>query len=188
MLVETRPGITLMDGVRYDFAEPGVSQYSIEEIARGLSHAARFGGHTKHWHPVAMHCVNGSHVIDPEFAFDFLMHDAVEGLMGFDMPTPYKWHIPAFKELEHATQQALSAQFGFTYPFHESVKRADTEMLVLENDVLRNGNPLIGLEAGSVNVDHLHTLMEVGVINLGRVTPEQARELWLQRYEELKPQ
>lgn len=183
----TRPGITLMDRTRYDFEDPGASQYDINEIARGLSHAARFGGHTKHWFPVAMHCVNGSHIIDPEFAFDFLMHDAVEGLMGFDLATPYKWYIPGFKDLEHRTQEVLSAQFGFTYPFHESVKQADTELLVLENEVLRNGDPLIGVDLASVNVSHLHALMEVGVINMGRVTPDQARELWLQRYEELKP-
>lgn len=181
-------GISLLDGTRFCYADPGAAEYPIEEIARGLAHVPRFGGHTKFFYPVAMHCVNGSYLLDNEAdAFAFLMHDALEGLMGFDPPTPLKHHIPQIKTLENTVHPVLAKQFGFQYPYSDAVHRADVEMLILENEHLRGCKPLIGIDIDAYDITHVHALVAAGVINMGRVTPDMARELYLQRFEELKP-
>lgn len=185
---DAKPGINFLDGTRFTYADPAASFYPVEQIARGLAHTCRFGGHISHWYPVAMHCVNGTYLLDdPEDQYAFLMHDALEGVMGFDPPTPLKWHIPPIKELENSLHPVLAEQHGFKYPYSAAVMKTDTDMLVLENHYLRGRQPLIGIDIDTYDISHLHALVDIGVLNLGRVTPDQAMSLWLQRYEELKP-
>lgn len=180
-------GINLLDGTRYSYDNPCESKYPIEEIARGLSHVPRFGGHTRHFYSVAQHCYNGTFLLsDPKDQYDFLFHDAHEGLLGFDAPTPMKVKIPELRTMGDEADVALSAQFGFRYPYSDAVKKVDTDMLILENYYLRNNQKLIMFDVDAYDISDGHALVEAGQIVLDLLSHEHARGLWLSRYEELK--
>jgi 5'-deoxynucleotidase YfbR-like HD superfamily hydrolase len=74
--------------------------------------------------------------VPEEDAFDALMHDTAEAFTN-DLPTPLKWTLPIFKELEEKIESAMAKRFGFNYPYPTSVKIADTQMLLLEKKYVK---------------------------------------------------
>lgn len=128
--------IGLLSGARMDYDNPEESDVTLDDLASALSNICRFSGHLPCFYSVAQHLVNTSRIVPVEFAFDALMHDTAEAFTN-DLPTPLKWSLPIFKELEVKIESAMSRRFGFNYPYVPEVKLADTQMLLLEKKYVK---------------------------------------------------
>jgi hypothetical protein len=123
--------ISLLSGAKFNYNKPEESDVTLQDIACALSNVCRFSGHLPRFYSVAQHLVNTSYIVPVEFAFTALMHDTAEAFTN-DLPTPLKWALPIFKELEVKIEGAMSKKFGFEYPYPKEIKEADTIMLMLE--------------------------------------------------------
>lgn len=170
--------IGLLSGAQFNYNRPEESEVTLDDIASALSNICRFSGHLPCFYSVAQHLVNTSRIVPPEFAFDALMHDTAEAFTN-DLPTPLKWALPIFKELEVKIEGAMSKKFGFNYPYNEAVKKADTEMLILEKLYVKKDDRVWPHYEGIV-VDHL-----VDKVDLKGWQPQRAKREFLERYEEL---
>lgn len=170
--------IALLSGAQFNYNTPETSEVTIDDLASALSNICRFSGHLPRFYSVAQHLVNTSRIVPSEFAFDALMHDTAEAFTN-DLPTPLKWALPIFKELEVKIEKAMSARFGFTYPYPKEVKQADTEMLILEKLFVKEDNSVWPNYEGIV-VDHL-----TDKVDLASWQPRRAKREFLERYQEL---
>lgn len=115
--------------------DPRASEVSIFDVAHGLSHACRYGGHVRRFYSVAEHCVLVAMHVAPEHRCEALLHDASEAYIG-DMVRPLK-HTPEmtpFREAEDLIQAAVFEAFGVrsTAESHAAVKVIDDRILVDE--------------------------------------------------------
>ena len=131
--------ISLLSGAKFNYNKPEESDVTIDDIATALSNICRFSGHLPTFYSVAQHLVNASRIVPSEFSFDALMHDTAEAFTN-DLPTPLKWALPIFKELETKIEAAMGDKFGFLYPYPPCVKEADTIMLMLEKYYVKLDN------------------------------------------------
>lgn len=170
--------IGLLSGAQFNYNRPEESEVTVDDLASALSNICRFSGHLPCFYSVAQHLVNTSRIVRPEFAFDALMHDTAEAFTN-DLPTPLKWALPIFKELEVKIESAMAEKFGFNYPYPPEVKQADTEMLILEKLYVKKDDHYWPNYDGIV-VDHL-----VDKVDLKPWQPQRAKREFLERYEEL---
>lgn len=170
--------IGLLSGAQFNYNRPEESDVTLDDLASALSNICRFSGHLPCFYSVAQHLVNTSRIVRPEFAFDALMHDTAEAFTN-DLPTPLKWALPIFKELEVKIEAAMAEKFGFNYPYPPEVKQADTEMLILEKLYVKKDDRVWPQYEGIV-VDHL-----VDKVDLKPWQPQRAKREFLERYEEL---
>lgn len=103
----------------------------IEDIAHGLSMTPRFGGQLDGFLSVAQHCCMVASYVSDENKLAALLHDASEAYLG-DMPSPFKKMLPDFKEQENRLMQVIADKYGFEFPLHTEVKKADYKMLNVE--------------------------------------------------------
>ena len=176
--VQLDQGIRLLSGVLFDYNNPAACEVSIYDIAAALSKVCRFAGHLHQFYSVAQHAVNTSLIVMPHFAFDALMHDTAEAFT-YDIPTPLKYAVPMFKDLEVSIETAMAERFGFQYPLPEAVKVADLQMLAIEKVALKRDysdwQVLHGVDVSKVT--HL--------VDLSPWTPEKAEKVFRDRYFEL---
>lgn len=125
------PEIMTVGGTYFNFVNPEQSEVTIESLAHALSNINRYTGHTTKPYNVAQHCVLGSYRIAPEFAYEFLMHDTAEALIG-DVATPLKNLMPEYKVIEKRVELDLARRFGLSYPMLPQVREADLRMLATE--------------------------------------------------------
>lgn len=170
--------IALLSGAQFNYNKPWESNVTIEDIASALSNVCRFSGHLPCFYSVAQHLVNTSYIVPREIAFDALMHDTAEAFTN-DLPTPLKWALPIFKELEVKIESAMAEKFGFTYPYPDQVKEADTQMLLLEKIYVKQDyEPWPYYQ--DVQYEHL-----VDKVQLKGWQPQRARREFLERFQEL---
>ncbi len=163
------PGcICTFTGLKMDVFNPKPEMICIEDIAHALSQIPRFGGHLPRFYSVAQHAFECSLIADPEDAFEALMHDGSEAYL-LDMPAPIKQKMPEYQKIEHQLMQVIAKRFNFTYPKSLAVGKIDKQILEMEwrkimlKEPLSNGFPFVTL------------------------TPATAKEMFLCRFEELKP-
>lgn len=180
MAVELGDGIRLLSGALFDYAQPDKSDVLIDDIAAALSKVCRFAGHIHQFYSVAQHAVNASLIVAPEHAFDALMHDTAEAFTN-DIPTPLKYAVPMFKELETRIEAAMAARFGFVFPLSDAVRLADAQMLSIEKVALKRDYSEWGVLAGieTDSVEHL--------VDLSPWSPDEANARFLERYYALAP-
>lgn len=170
--------IGLLSGAQMNYNAPEESDVTLDDLASALSNICRFSGHLPVFYSVAQHLVNTSRIVDPEFAFDALMHDTAEAFTN-DLPTPLKWAFPIFKTLEEKIEAAMAKKFGFNYPYPPEVKVADTEMLLLEKVYVkkdyREWPHYVGIE-----FEH-----QYDKVDLKPWQPCRAKREFLERFEEL---
>lgn len=123
--------IGLNSGRNYDLMNPENSSLVITDVAHALSNTCRFNGHCDEFYSVAEHSVMVSYLIEPEFAFDGLMHDISEAVLG-DVSTPLKKLLPDYHAIEARVEEALFKKYGITYPLRPEVKKADLTALAIE--------------------------------------------------------
>lgn len=170
--------IGLLSGAQFNYNRPEESDVTLDDLASALSNICRFSGHLPCFYSVAQHLVNTSRIVDPEFALDALMHDTAEAFTN-DLPTPLKWALPVFKELEIKIESAMAQKFGFNYPYPPQVRQADTEMLILEKLYVKKDDRVWPQYEGII-VDHL-----IDKVDLKPWQPQRAKREFLERYEEL---
>lgn len=125
--------IVTYTGQRFWPLDPRSEEIHIEDIAHSLSHCCRYTGHVADFYSIAEHCVRASYVVDKEFAFDALMHDASEAYL-IDVPRPLK-ALPAFQEyleIEDSLMYLIADRFNFRWPMPPEVKDVDDGMLLEE--------------------------------------------------------
>lgn len=129
--------IELYSGVVFDPLDPDPELITLEDIAHALSNQCRFSGHTRTFLSVAEHSINVSYLVPEEDAVEAFMHDASEFALQ-DMASPLKASPAAefYREYEARLEAVLAARFGYRYPYPESVKRADKQMLATERAML----------------------------------------------------
>jgi uncharacterized protein len=171
--------IRLLSGAQFNYNRPEESDVTLDDLASALSNICRFSGHLPCFYSVAQHLVNTSRIVPAEHAFDALMHDTAEAFTN-DLPTPLKWALPIFKELEVKIETAMSQKFGFNYPYPAAVKEADTNMLILEKLHVKKDDS-VWPHYENIVVDHL-----VDMVDLKPWQPCRAKREFLERYEELK--
>lgn len=173
--------ISLLSGGKFNYNKPEESDVTIDDIASALSNVCRFSGHLPRYYSVAQHLVNTSRIVPPEHAFDALMHDTAEAFTN-DLPTPLKWALPIFKELEVKIESAMADKFGFNFPYHSSVKEADTIMLMLEKYYVKDDDSVWPAyeEWTKRRLSKYRDLVE-----LDSWQPRRAKREFLERFEEL---
>lgn len=120
-------------GRTVDLADPDLSHFTIEDIARPLAYQCRFVGNTTAFYSVAQHCVLASELAPDGFAYEALMHDAEEAFTG-DWPTPWKVRIgrATIDGAIAPLKKAVARRFGLSYPQSAAVKLADQRALATE--------------------------------------------------------
>jgi len=172
-------------GKQFVLLNPSPDAVCIEDVAHSLSMQCRFNGHTKHFFSVAEHSWWVSHIVPPEFALQGLMHDSAEAYIS-DIPKPFKLMLGFFVEMvEHKHLTVLGEKFGFDPNLSREVKDADVEMLVFEREqALR---PTEHKWSPYIENYRPYLAQEQGVeVQLHFWSPEEAKERFLARFEELK--
>lgn len=174
--------ISLLSGAHFNYNKPEESDVTIDDIASALSNVCRFSGHLPRFYSVAQHLVNASHIVPDEHAFTALMHDTAECFTN-DLPTPLKWALPIFKELEVKIESAMGQRFGFQFPYPPEVKEADTLMLMLEKYYVKECD-----DHWPMYDKYTREYVEPyrGLVNLDSWQPRRAKREFLERYYELK--
>ena len=99
-----RPFVLLPSGRVIDLAEPSSTSWTDEDLAIGLSRTYRWGGHSRWSRPltVAQHSLTVLAIrlrdephLSPTHCLYELLHDAEEGLLGFDCIAPLKAYLGA---------------------------------------------------------------------------------------------
>lgn len=170
--------IGLLSGAQMNYNKPEESDVTLDDLASALSNICRFSGHLPCFYSVAQHLVNTSHIVEDEFKFDALMHDTAEAFTN-DLPTPLKWSLPIFKELETKIEAAMAKRFGFNFPYDPAVKLADTQMLLLEKKYVKRDTQVWPMYEG-YEYEHL-----VDKVDLKPWQPVRAKREFLERFMEL---
>jgi 5'-deoxynucleotidase YfbR-like HD superfamily hydrolase len=170
-----RTAMLTASGFVFDLASPDARGLPVTDVARALAYEPRWRGATRSFYSVAEHCVMVSHLVPAALAWDALWHDCVEFVSG-DMPTPVKVHLGQ-EEVNRKLapiEDALRREFGFRSNLPE-VKQADLVAMATE---LRDLLPRAWMDWGHLPKPAAKKIVPVG--------PEQAYQLFMDRYEALK--
>ena len=135
---DPRPYVLLPSGNVIDLAAPSPTSWTDEDLAIGLSRTYRWGGHSRWSRPltVAQHSLTVLAIrlrdephLSPAHCLYELLHDAEEGLLGFDCIAPLKAYLGApFAALCARLTGAVAERYGLptlTEPEYRRHKRAD---------------------------------------------------------------
>ena len=136
---ETRAWVRLPSGKRLDLLHPTPFDWDDEDMAVGLARTYRWGGHSAWPLPLsvaqhslmvlAMHRRAPRRPDDPAAELRELLHDADEGLLGFDCISVVKPFLgEAFRALTSDLQRAVAIRYrlkGFEPAAYKAHKRAD---------------------------------------------------------------
>jgi len=139
MAPESRAWVRMPSGKRLDLLNPTPFDWDDADLALGLARTYRWGGHTAWPLPlsVAQHSIAvmllrraaSATPLAPVLELRELLHDAEEGLLGFDAVSPLKPFLgDAFRALTKRLEQAVFLRYGlpaWTPAEHERHKRAD---------------------------------------------------------------
>jgi hypothetical protein len=125
-------------GKYINLLSPHEDDIDINDIVHSLCNLQRFNGHLNEPFSVAHHCLHVSWRVDKEHQLAALLHDASEAYIA-DIPSPLKKLLPEYKRIEHNMMKVIAKKFGFKYPFHEQVLKADQDQLLYEWDIFVKG-------------------------------------------------
>ncbi|WP_374306383.1 phosphohydrolase [Methylocella sp.] len=134
-----RAWVRLYSGKRLDLLNPTPFDWEDSDLAMGLARTYRWGGHSKWELPlsVAQHSLFvlalrrrwSPDADDPRADLRELLHDADEGLLGFDCISVVKPFLgPAFRALTASLERAVALRYGlapWTSAQRRPHKRAD---------------------------------------------------------------
>ena len=165
-------------GRRFYILDPQPEQIQIEDIAHSLSLLCRFTGHVKYFYSVGQHSLLGSHLVPPQDALWFLLHDASEAYIG-DMNRPLKHATragDAYVPVEANIMRAICRRFGLSEEEPRSVRLADNAMLYAEKEQLM----------APMDADHdWGCSTEAARIKLIEMMPREIEYLFLKRFRNL---
>jgi len=132
-------------GGSFDLFSPDSADVRLLDIAAGLAHTCRFGGHCRGFYSVAEHSLHVSHELpdDPRLQLLGLFHDAGEAYVG-DVPRPLKAEQEAFERIEAEILEVVWESFAVEPPTDSEwsqVMAADDRLLAYEaNNILEDGD------------------------------------------------
>ncbi|MFA9216318.1 MAG: phosphohydrolase [Sphingomonadaceae bacterium] len=120
---DNRAWVRMPSHKRLDLLDPTPFDWDDADLALGLARTYRWGGHSAWPRPlsVAQHSLTvmvlrrsaAGGQLAPLLQLRELLHDAEEGLLGFDCISPLKPFLgPAFSELSQRLQQAVFLRYG----------------------------------------------------------------------------
>jgi 5'-deoxynucleotidase YfbR-like HD superfamily hydrolase len=176
--MNSKAWIDTYTGKHFYFQEPTANMICIEDIAHALSMLCRFGGHVKKFYSVAQHSVFVSEICPPELALEGLMHDATEAYFG-DVVTPLKDLIPEYQLMENNLHKVINKKYKIrlNQKTWKKIKTFDKIALVTEKRDLKPNSSRWTLE------DFDYKPHERVIV---AVSPEEAENMFLKRFEELK--
>jgi hypothetical protein len=137
-ILSPRAWVLLPSGKRLDLLDPTPFDWDDQDLALGLARTYRWGGHSAWPLPlsVAQHslavlaiCRHGRQRLDPQRELRELLHDADEGLLGFDAISPLKPFLGGgFAALAARLRDAIWRRYGlpdWSPAEHAAHKRAD---------------------------------------------------------------
>lgn len=159
--------------------DPQTEDIRVFDIAIHLSRICRFGGALDPSIPgiysVAQHSVLVSYHCPPEHALEGLLHDAAEAYIG-DQVKPLKLMMEDYQDFERLIERAVRERFGLPKKMTPAVKEADRRIFATEVRDLapewRSTAPWFAMPDPYAE----------------RIEPwtcSRAREMFLQRFEEL---
>ena len=171
-------------GLAFYPMDPRPEEIRIEDIAQGLAFQCRYNGHCREYFSVAQHSVLVSWIMEdlglpPTYVFWGLMHDAAESYLG-DMIRPLKRSMPEYRRVERKVMRAIAKRFGLIWPEPKEVKKYDNIVLAMERRDLMGPTPA-GHTWGSIEG------IKPPVAEITPVGPMAAKEMFLMRFEEVKP-
>lgn len=127
-------------GIQFSILHPTEDMINIEDIAHSLSNICRYNGHCNRFYSVAEHSILLAEYAfslekNPQMALETLLHDATEAYY-CDLPRPFKYNLPLYREFEIKLEKIISTKFGISYPMPYWLKELDTRMLKTEKDQL----------------------------------------------------
>ena len=128
--------IETISGRKIDFHDPDPDQIVIEDIVHALRNTCRFGGFVKEFYSVMQHSANVALLVPDRFKYQAILHDAAEAYIG-DMPTPFKYAMKEYLDLESRIQAAINSKFGLPDNMPSIIKMADRVALMTERDRLK---------------------------------------------------
>ena len=167
-------------GGQFDVFDPAPESVRLGDIAAGLAHTCRFGGHCSRFYSVAEHSLHVSQELSsdrPRLQLVGLLHDAAEAYIG-DIPRPLKAELDGIETVEHEILDAVWRAFDVSPPTDDewaTVMEADDRLLAYEATHL--------LEDGSWAAESSPLGYE-----LGGDAPETVRERFRTRTERLVDQ
>jgi hypothetical protein len=124
-------------GRGFDPFDPDPTDVHLPDIAAGLAHTCRFGGHCRRFYSVAQHSIHVSDELPedrPRLRLLGLLHDAGEAYVG-DVPRPIKRRFEGFERVEAEILEAIWTGLGIEPPTEaewERVMTADDRLLAYE--------------------------------------------------------
>ena len=122
-------------GERFTPFDPDPERVHLADIAAGLAHTCRFGGHCSRFYSVAQHSLHVSREVSgTRLQLIGLFHDAAEAYLG-DVPRPIKAQLEGFAEAERSILSAVWEAFELSAPTPEeweTVMQADDRLLAYE--------------------------------------------------------
>ncbi len=168
----------IYSGKKFWTLDPRPEEVDIDDIAHSLALQCRFNGHTTAFYSIAQHSVLVSRIVNPTQALAALFHDASETYTG-DLIAPLKRFLPpVFKEIERKIESAIFQHFGINEEEvdHQEIKRADKIALFTERrDLMKESSAKWGDE----------DLFKPHSEKIVPLMPDEAKELFLKRFEEL---
>lgn len=172
--------IETVTGRHFYFLNPDPEDIEIYDIAHALAMNCRFTGHTERFYSVAEHSWLMSRMAPEGYEMAALLHDASEAYIT-DVASPIKQHLPDYQEMEDRLMTHIAAKFGFQYPLNPIIKHLDLTMLSTEaHYLLRSRGDTWDLWEHRKRPVVQHNFRPLCM------TPQRARQLFLERYEELK--
>ena len=175
---ETRYGdwMQTFTGRQFYPLDPRPEEIFIEDIAHALSLMNRYGGHTLFPYPVGQHSVILSYLVDPQFSFLALMHDASEAYL-CDIPRPVKYDLTNYTSIEDNLMKIISIKYKFVWPMPPEIKHADNRMLTTEKAQVLSPGP-----SWEKYTEDKYPPYDVII---KRQTPEESEKQFLERFKEL---
>jgi hypothetical protein len=169
------------DGHLYDAMSLKSTDMPIEHIAWNLAHINRYNGAQPIPINVAAHSLLVSSLVPEQYAYAALMHDVTEAVVG-DIAHSIKFICPDFQELE----KSVLVQLAEFYSIPTGVHRWE----VVKQDVRAREIECLYSRGKGANTSGWDKLTE-SELRYARIyfslTATQAAELFVQRYERLRP-
>jgi hypothetical protein len=169
------PTIMLRSGAWLDFCAPAKSEFTIDDIAHGLSNICRYSGQCSRFYSVAEHSILVSDTATG-FEFEALLHDAAEAFLG-DITRPLKQMLPDYKRIEAEVERAILDRFGVNGPLPPQVKQADLRVLAAEQKQI--------MPEGTDGWVRGQRVVPAPVV-VRHLNPDDAKKCFLARFEELR--
>jgi 5'-deoxynucleotidase YfbR-like HD superfamily hydrolase len=185
--------INTWTGKKFYPLRPELLVVDINDIAHGLSHINRYGGHLDvDFYSVAQHSCLVEQLATEKFIrienfgaptvklfrLQALLHDATEAYLG-DIPKPIKEILPDYKRLESRLQKHIFDTFRLPQNVHSVIKEAERKLMVAEVANLSYGwdlNEFFGENEYSVEY------IEMGI---NYWPPGKAKSKFLDKYNEI---